>query len=191
LRRTVPGLREGCCRSVWRSWRCCLSSRHGQSRDEPVSASGHARVRRGIGIPRDFSSLTMVRGISPQPQTFACAMCHLTRCSSRAFLGIGCLACHLALSVGISVILYERLRSALASINVATITLLSSMLAGCAMTHNARHQHPHVLSMSLYGCAQTSSAVIAKSARFTGGFAKGGGLKNRRLRQCKMSMCAF
>jgi hypothetical protein len=81
----------------------------------------------------------MVRGISGQPQTFACAMCHLTRCSSRAFLGIGCLACHLALSVGISVILYERLRSALAPINVATITLLSSMLAGCAMTHNARH----------------------------------------------------
>ena len=80
----------------------------GHSPHEPISASGQARLRRGSGIPRDVSSLTMVPGISRQPQAFACAMCHVTRCSSRAFLGIGCLACHLALSVGIDDILYER-----------------------------------------------------------------------------------
>jgi hypothetical protein len=60
-------------------------------------------------------------------------------------------------------------------------------MCDCA-THNSRHHQPPVLSMSLYECAQSSEAVIAKSARFPGGFSEGDGLKNRRLRQCKISI---
>ena len=54
---------------------------------------------------------------------------------------------------------------------------LSTMKA--AMTHNAGHQHAPVLSMSLRECAQTSCAVVAKSADSPAEFGEGDGLKNR------------
>ncbi len=55
-------------------------------------------------------------------------------------------------------------------------------------THNARHQRALVLSISLCECAQNSWAVMAKSACLSARFRKGGGLKNRRLGECKMSI---
>jgi hypothetical protein len=54
------------------------------------------------------------------------------------------------------------------------------------MTHNPRHQHVFVVSFG--ECAPSSWAVIAKWAAFSGGFVEGGGLKNRRLGECKMSI---
>jgi hypothetical protein len=40
----------------------------------------------------------------------------------------------------------------------------------------------------LYACAQSSWAVKCEMARFSGGFFEGGGLKNRRLAECKISI---
>jgi hypothetical protein len=55
-------------------------------------------------------------------------------------------------------------------------------------THNARHQQGPVLSVSRHECAHSSWTVVAKSARFLGAFTDGDGLKNRRLRRCKISI---
>ncbi len=41
---------------------------------------------------------------------------------------------------------------------------------------------------SFHECARTSSAARAKTALFTGEFETCGGSKNRRLRQCKISI---
>jgi hypothetical protein len=69
------------------------------------------------------------------------------------------------------------------------VIMRPSRVAMCdRATHNARHHQLPVLSMSLYECAQSSGTVIAKSARFPGGFVEGDGLKNRRLRQCNISI---
>jgi hypothetical protein len=51
-----------------------------------------------------------------------------------------------------------------------------------------RHQHASVLSTSLCECSQSLWFVIVKLAGFPAGFVEGGGLKNRRLGECKMSI---
>jgi hypothetical protein len=56
------------------------------------------------------------------------------------------------------------------------------------MRHNARQQRAQVLSMSLASVPKLRGLLIAKNARFSAESVEGGGLKNRRLRQCKISI---
>ena len=57
-----------------------------------------------------------------------------------------------------------------------------------ATTHNAGRQHTPILSTPLCECGQQFEGCRCEISRFSAGFVEGDGLKNRRLRQCKMSI---
>ncbi len=56
-----------------------------------------------------------------------------------------------------------------------------------AIWHNARHRRAGIPGV-FRECAQTFSGARVKSAAFSGDFETCDGSKNRRLRQCKMSI---
>ena len=56
------------------------------------------------------------------------------------------------------------------------------------MTHNARHQPARDFRSVCAGVPRLRGAAIVRWADFSGEFGEGDGQKNRRLRQCKISI---
>jgi hypothetical protein len=79
-----------------------------------------------------------------------------------------------------------------ATTSMTLTTRRSSHVATPRRNHNDAQRAPSALSGFVAvsrECAQTSWALIAKNARFSAEYVEGGGLNNRRLRQCKISIC--
>jgi hypothetical protein len=56
------------------------------------------------------------------------------------------------------------------------------------MTHNARHQRDRILNALFASVPKVRGSLIVKSGDFRAKFDEGGGLKNRRFAECKMSI---